>query len=495
MTVQIPQTYDDLQKKYQSFISRRDKDRHMNIFWETSPSKFNDDNTNGQKFIELSGGMPHETFFPIDSMNLNILKEPVSKDTIPVNITKEKPQKLPLSRTLQYALSEGFQPLIDFIMNFVTKLNNVPLYDKSLWKIIIAGGSCDSLYKFFETCTDETTTVMVEELTFVPVISNIINTGAKVIPLRLNLDNSDEGIDLEYMESLLTNWSQGPYKHLNRPTFLYTIPTGQNPTGLTQSVEKRRKIYQLAQKFDFVILEDDPYGYLKFPKYNHDNPTDNIYKNGITSQDYIENVLMKSYISMDTDGRVVRFETFSKIFAPGMRLSFIIMNKFFYDKFLKFQEISTRQPSGIGQQIVYSTIHSMAHSSNDNDVIESWLQWIMKLASNYTERRNVMLQSLYDSESFKQDLVDFVEPSAGMFVIIKIHFKGDNIIKQMNDLAKIMDQNGVRAILGYKMAVDQKFSHDNLNYFRLTYAYADNTAEIKEAIHRIDKSLLQYFAK
>ncbi|KAG0668404.1 hypothetical protein C6P45_004690 [Maudiozyma exigua] len=493
MTVQIPQTYDDLQQKYQSFISRRDNDRHLNIFWETNPSKFNENN--GQKFIELSGGMPHESFFPIDSMNLNILKEPVSQDTISVDITKEKPDKLPLLRTLQYALSEGFQPLIDFIMNFITKLNNIPLYDKSLWKIIIAGGSCDSLYKFFETCTDESTTVMVEELTFVPVISNIINTGAKVIPLRLNLDNSDEGIDLNYMESLLTNWSKGPYKHLNKPKFLYTIPTGQNPTGLTQSIEKRQKIYQLAQKFDFVILEDDPYGYLKFPKFNHKDPNSNIYKDGITSQEYIEKVLMKSYISMDTDGRVVRFETFSKIFAPGMRLSFIIMNKFFYDKFLKFQEISTRQPSGIGQQIVYSTIHSMAHSSNDNDVIEAWLQWIMKLAGNYTERRNVMLESLYKTQSYKQNLLDFVEPSAGMFVIIKIHFKGDNIIEQMNDLAKIMDNNGVRAILGYKMAVDQNFSHDNLNYFRLTYAYADNTAQIKEAIDRIDKSLVQYFAK
>ncbi|SMN21050.1 similar to Saccharomyces cerevisiae YHR137W ARO9 Aromatic aminotransferase II, catalyzes the first step of tryptophan, phenylalanine, and tyrosine catabolism [Maudiozyma saulgeensis] len=494
MTAQTPQTYDDLKEIYQSFISRRDKDRHMNIFWETNPSKFNNGN---QSLIELSGGMPNESFFPIESINLNILTEPVSNDTIPSIVTREKPEILSLSRTLQYALSEGFPPLIEFIEKFITKLNNIPLYDKNLWKIILAGGSCDSLFKIFETCTDENSTVMVEELTFVPVVSNIINTGAKIIPLKLNLNNKDEGIDLNYMESLLSNWETGPYKHLERPKFLYTIPTGQNPTGLTQSVEKRRKIYKLAQKFNFVILEDDPYGYLKFPKYNHENPLENPYKDGksISSDEYIKNVLMKSYISMDTDGRVIRFETFSKIFAPGMRLSFVIMNNFFYDKFLKFQEISTRQPSGISQQIVYSTIHSMTSSKDDKDIIESWLQWIMKLACNYTERRNVMLQALYESESFKIDQFSIVEPSAGMFIIIKINFdesKG-NIIEQMNKVFNLMDNNGVRAILGYKMAVDQEFSKDHLNFFRLTYSYADNNNQIKEAINRINKSLLEYF--
>ncbi|CAB4255645.1 similar to Saccharomyces cerevisiae YHR137W ARO9 Aromatic aminotransferase II, catalyzes the first step of tryptophan, phenylalanine, and tyrosine catabolism [Maudiozyma barnettii] len=494
MTAQTPKTYDDLKDAFQSFISRRDKDRHMNIFWETNPSKFDNGN---QSLIELSGGMPHESFFPIESINLNILKEPVSNDTIAALVTKEKPAALPLARTLQYSLSEGFPPLIEFVKRFITKLNNIPLYDTNLWKVVLAGGSCDSLFKIFETCTDENSTVMVEELTFVPVVSNIINTGAKVIPLKLNLNNDDEGIDLNYMESLLSNWETGPYKHLNRPKFLYTIPTGQNPTGLTQSVEKRRKIYKLAQRFNFIILEDDPYGYLKFPKYNHENPLENPYKDdqSITSEEYIKNTLMKSYISMDTDGRVIRFETFSKIFAPGMRLSFVIMNNFFYDKFLKFQEISTRQPSGISQQIVYSTIHSMTSSNYNNDVIESWLQWIMKLACNYTERRNVMLQTLYESESFNKAQFSVVEPSAGMFIIIKVNFneaKGD-IISQMGKLFNLMDSNGVRAILGYKMAFDQEFSKDHLNFFRLTYAYADGNNQIKEAISRINKSLLEYF--
>lgn len=487
-------TNEELRNKFAPFISRRDEDRHINIFWETSPSKYSDPS---KQFIELSGGMPHTSFFPIESMNVNILTAPGSTETINVPITREQPKKLALAHTLQYALSEGFQPLIDFVRAFVTRLNNVPLYDPSLWQVLIANGSCDSLFKIFQTCTDERSVVLVEELTFVPVISNILATGAKVVPLKLSMSDDDQGIDTAYMDNLLANWESGPYANYDRPKFLYTIPTGQNPTGLTQSVEKRRKIYALAQKYDFVILEDDPYGYLKFPKFNHDQPEENPYTSTeMTTERYARDVLMKSYISMDTDGRVIRFETFSKIFAPGMRLSFVILNNFFYEKLLKFQEITTRQPTGISQQIVYSTIHAMTPSNNTDDVIEAWLHWIMKLASCYTGRRNAMLDALYKSEAYSKGLYSVVEPSAGMFIIVNVNFDEERggVVQQMNELSKVMDTHGVRAILGYKMAVDRDFSSDHLNFFRLTYAYADNHEQLREAISRLSDSVVEYLA-
>ena len=487
-------TNQELRDRFAPFISRRDADRHINIFWETQPSAFSEP---GKQFIELSGGMPHTSFFPIESMSVNILTAPGSSDTINVPITHETPNSLALKHTLQYALSEGFQPLIDFVRAFVTRLGNVPQYDPSLWQCLIANGSCDSLFKIFQTCTDKRSVVLVEELTFVPVISNILATGAKVVPLKLSMRDDDQGIDTAYMEDLLANWETGPYAAYDRPKFLYTIPTGQNPTGLTQSVDKRRKIYALAQKYDFVILEDDPYGYLKFPKFNHEKPMENPYTStDMTTEQYARDVLMTSYISMDTDGRVIRFETFSKIFAPGMRLSFVILNNFFYEKLLKFQEITTRQPTGISQQIVYSTIHAMAPTKNTDDVIEAWLHWIMKLACSYTDRRNVMLDALYNSEAYKQGLYSVVEPSAGMFIIVNVNVdeKRAPVIQQMDELIRVMDKHGVRAILGYKMAVDREFSRDHLNFFRLTYAYADNHEQLREAITRLSDSVVEYMA-
>lgn len=93
--------------------------------------------------------------------------------------------------------------------------------------------------------------------------------------------------------------------------FFYTIPTFGNPTGITMSREKRKAVYELAQKYQIPVLEDNPYGYLRF------------------SGEGIETI--KSY---DTQGAVVYAGTMSKIISPGMRLGFLCMNKELYQKML-----------------------------------------------------------------------------------------------------------------------------------------------------------------
>ena len=86
----------------------------------------------------------------------------------------------------------------------------------------------------------------------------------------------------------------------------------------------------MAVKYDFAIIEDDPYGYLTLPKYEKPNiggSGNNELKNDLEIDDYLKNHLTPSYLELDTTGRVLRVETFSKLFAPGLRLGFIVGHK------------------------------------------------------------------------------------------------------------------------------------------------------------------------
>ena len=495
--VPLPKAFEDLKKKYQQFLSKRDVNRSMWVFWETSPTTYHDP----KGLIELSTGMPNELFFQIDSINLNLLKSPQDPETTSVEITKKIPRELPLARSLQYSEVKGLPPLIDLFKQFARRLNNVPLYGDALWDVLITSGSTDSMFKIFEVFADEETTVLVEELTFVPVVSIIQSTGAKVVPTRINFtDSGRSGLDADYLENLLSNWETGPYKHLSRPRILYTIPTGQNPTGVTIDEETKAKVYELARRFDFLIVEDDPYGYLSLTKYDPENPTYNSYTDNpqFGLQEYISKCLFKSFLRYDVDGRVIRLETLSKIFAPGIRTAFVIANSFIIERLLNYQEVSNRQASGLSQQAIYSTITSMGESAGNGDCIDGWLKWIMKLAALYTERRNVMLHALYESMSYRNGYFTVVEPSAGMFICIKINLGQIGIretVEGMDRILAMFDKHGVRGVLGYKMAVDREFSRDKLNFFRLTISFAATPEVLVEAVRRMDVGLLEYFSQ
>ncbi|CAI4039512.1 hypothetical protein SMKI_08G1800 [Saccharomyces mikatae IFO 1815] len=501
-----PVDYASLKKKFQPFLSRRVENRSLKCFWNAS--ELSDD------VIELAGGMPNERFFPVESIDLKISKVPFNDNPkwhnsfTTAHLDLNSPIELPIARSLQYAETKGLPPLLHFVKDMVCRINRPVFSDEteSNWDVILSGGSNDSMFKVFETICDESTTVMIEEFTFTPAMSNVEATGAKVIPIKMDLtfDRERQGIDVEDLTRLLDNWSTGPYKHLNKPKVLYTIATGQNPTGMSVPRWKREKIYQLAQKHDFLIVEDDPYGYMYFPSYNPQNPLENPYDSSdLTIERYLNDFLMKSFLTLDTDARVIRLETFSKIFAPGLRLSFIVANKFLLQKILDLADITTRAPSGTSQAIVYSTIKAMAESEMSSSVsfrdamFESWIKWIMQIASKYNHRKNVTLKALYETESYQAGHFTVMEPSAGMFIIIKLDWgifdRPDNLPQQMDILDEFLVKNGVKLVLGYKMAVCQEYSEQNSDFLRLTIAYAKDDDQLIEASRRIGNGIKEFF--
>ncbi|GCF00276.1 hypothetical protein ZYGM_000488 [Zygosaccharomyces mellis] len=498
--------FETLRNRYSSFLSRRDAAKQLVKFWDNPP---------GPGVIELAGGMPNSGFFPVDTIDLHVVSQPFeerhSQNGLKVHMDKNEPKEMPLSMSLQYTNTEGMEPLLSFARKMVECINQ-PAYEG--WDVCMTSGSSDAMYKIFEVLCDEDSTVMMEEFTFSPVISNVKLQGANVIPVKMQLSANPEeqGIDIDRLADLLDNWSVGPYKHLNKPKALYTVSTGQNPTGMTLSLAKRNRIYEIAQKHDFIIVEDDPYGYLFFPPYDTKEPMKNAYwdDKSLTVQKYVDEYLVKSFLTIDTDARVIRLETFSKLYAPGLRLSFVVANKFLTERIFNMSEVTTRAPSGVSQALVYSVIKEMGkrHSSEPEPSVESmvtgWLEWLMKVAGHYAHRRNIAFKALYETEGYKEGLFQVMEPSAGMFIDLKPcwpqgelsrsdHY--DLITEKMDQLNQSLLKSGVQVVLGYRMAVDVKASKDTCDFVRITIAYANDDAQIIEACHRIGKGFQVFFSR
>lgn len=492
--------YDGLKSKYSKFLSRRDEARKLVSFWDGElPSK---------DLICLEVGMPSEMLFPVKAIDLHLVERPFDdKEADVVSITRyDEPEEMPIARAFQYSEVKGMLPMVNFCKKLV-EMTNKPAYDE--WDVMLSNGSSDSMFKLFETFCDENSTVLLEEFTFSPVVSNIKGTGASCVPLKMHLstDPTVQGIDVAYLESLLDNWHENDqYKHLNKPKFLYTISTGQNPTGMTLCMEKRRQIYRLAQKHDLLIVEDDPYGYLTFPPYDPKDPLKNLYtdtETPLSTQEYLENRLLKSFLTLDTDARVIRLDSFSKVFAPGLRLSFIIANKFIIERLVNFSDVSSRAPSGASQAIVFATIKAMAkretaYQDEQDRMFYGWIGWAMKLAGTYTHRRNVAFKALYETEAYKKQLFSVLEPSAGMFIIVKInwtHQVSHDVRPLMDQLDKVLVKNGVKVVLGYKMSVDQEFSLSSNGFIRFTLAYARHDEQLIEGCHRIGQGIQEFLTR
>lgn len=491
--------FEVLRERYSKFLSRRDAGRKLVSFW--------DGDLPSADLISLEAGLPNENLFPIRGIDLHLVSRPFDESGgFEARMDRySEPEGLPIARAFQYSETQGTLPLLQFCRRLIETVNT-PAYGD--WDVLLGNGSSDAMFKIFETFCDESTTVLMEEFTFSPVVANVRATGATCVPLRMQLsaDPAQQGIDVDYLAHLLENWGSMPeYAHLSKPRLLYTIATGQNPTGMTLSMEKRRQIYALAQKHDLLIVEDDPYGYLKFPAYDPSDPLRNPYddeKNPLTEKDYLEKLLVKSFMTIDTDARVIRLETFSKLFAPGLRLGFIVANKFVIERLLNYTEITTRAASGASQAIVYATLKAMARqeagASEDLDaMLSGWIKWVMKLAAAYTHRRNITFKALYETEAFEKKLFTVMEPSAGMFINIKVNWPTPpdaDKTELMNELNKTLIKNGVKVVLGYKMAVDQPFSVQSSDFLRLTVAYAKDDSQLIEACHRIGTGFQEFFS-
>lgn len=222
-------------------------------------------------FITLAAGSPAFVTFPLD-----LMKKYSSStfDVEPGNI-------------LGYPPECGLDSCIEQIEKWL-KGRGFDLDGRQMFLIPGSGPGMDIMANAF---CDDGDVILSEEFTYTGIMGAARMVGAKVVPVK----NDPDGINLEDLEAKAKEY---------HPKFIYLIPTFSNPCGITLTEEKRRGIYEIASKYDFMIYEDDPYSQLRF-----------------------EGTPVKELVNMDPDKRVVYAGTFSKYLSPGVRMGFLLFPK------------------------------------------------------------------------------------------------------------------------------------------------------------------------
>lgn len=251
---------------------------------------------------------------------------------------------------------------------------------------------------------------------------------------------------------------------------------GQNPTSGLLSLQRRKEIYALCEKYDVIIVEDDPYWYLQYPsahalstvhrgRKSAAEPGRNYNASRKSTGFAFLDSLVPSYLTIDTSGRVIRLDTFSKTVAPGCRLGWITAQPEFVERILRITETSTQQPSGFVQSMIAELIIGPNSPSDGGRggskdgtgwKVDGWVRWLEGLRGNYERRMQAMTfvleegkyivkhqrcQSIAQRPSQNDDsnsdddgegedwhhvsrvqMYDFEYPMAGMFLWLHAHF-------------------------------------------------------------------------
>lgn len=304
------------------------------------------------QMISFAGGNPAVEAFPVKEI------EEISAD-----ILKNDPISV-----LQYGVTEGDKDLIDAATKF---FNRKELALKEGDKMLITSGS-QQIMEFAAKCLcNEGDVVVCENPSFLGALNSFKSLGA----ILRGIEYKDNRLDMEALENALNT---SP-----KPKFIYLIPNFQNPTGLTMSLEDRKKVLELAKKYEVLILEDNPYGDLRF--YGEDIP---------------------SIKSLDEDGLVIYAASLSKIIAPGMRVACCIGPQEIVGKFTVAKQASDVHSNLWAQRV-------MARYLDQYDMDKH----ILSIQQIYKDKCQLMLDEM--KKYFHPD-IKYTIPTGGMFIWVTL---------------------------------------------------------------------------
>lgn len=430
--------------------------------------------------INLSGGRPNAGFYPLNSIDLHLKNTPFSKTTKEVaTIPFSEESTLDITRSLQYGPPQGLPELLEFIRS-IAEFHGVDASGSKIFDILVTSGSGDSLNKILGSLLDEGDTILVEEYTYTPVFSTFKYHGGVMIPFGIDFDNNKGShIDTDKLEDLLINWDET--KQGKFPKFLFTVTT-QNPSGLITKQTIIEKVVEVCNKFNLLIIEDDPDGFIR-----HLTPKTQQFSN------YVLSLHNSSYLSTKSP-RVIHLGTFSKTIFPGIRLGFIIAHKEFIERFTTLSKVITKAPSGVSQLILYNLVK--AKSPKNDSPFEGYINWTYLLSQTYTRRVETLFDTLYTTQSYKRKLLVPIIPQGGMFLIFKT--PGIQGPQELEKLRYKFVKHGVLVILGNLMSFENE-ARDKADFIRLTLSNAfeedgeEVINELVEGVKRLDKGILEYY--
>ena len=279
----------------------------------------------------------------------------------------------------------------------LTKIVHNPPYRD--WQCCATVGSTSALDMAYRMFTTRNEFILSEEYTFATAVETAAPLGVRVIGVAMDA----QGMLATSLNDILSNWDEAA-RGAKKPWLLYTVPTGGNPTGATQSEQRRHEIYRVAQKHDLYILEDEPYYFLQMQPYTGPNAPD--VPPPASHADFLKSIV-PSLLSMDVDGRVMRMDSFSKVIAPGARVGWITASEQIVERFVRHQEVSTQSVSGFSQMALYKLLdETWGHAG--------YLDWLINLRLEYTKRRDVICHAC--EEFLPSQVASWNPPAAGMFV-------------------------------------------------------------------------------
>ncbi|KAL1603474.1 putative secondary metabolism biosynthetic enzyme [Paraconiothyrium brasiliense] len=308
-----------------------------------------------------------------------------------------------LAIAMNYGYSVGSPQVLRYLTEHVELIHDPPYQD---WEVCMTCGTTSGLEIALRLFCNPGDTILTERYAYAGTIVCARSQG-----LRLEtIDMDEEGLipaDLDYK---LNNWNSAKG---NKPHVLYTIPTGQNPTGATQSLKRRQDIYEIAEKHDIYIFEDDPYYFIHLGSNSFDNRLSGERLRGpsdLSDLDHYLGQLPVSYLSLDKSGRVLRMDSTSKILAPGLRAGWVTASSQVIEKFISLTEVGALCPSGPTQVMLYKLLDkTWGHVG--------FIRWLRNLSLQYSRRRDVMVQSAMDH--LPSNVCSWKLPEMGMFFWIE----------------------------------------------------------------------------
>lgn len=299
-------------------------------------------------YISLAGGNPAPELFPAAEL---------------AAIAAELLEKQPVL-SLQYGVTEGYVPLREAVRERLRRTENIGAPDDEV--LIVTGGQ-QGIDLTTKCLINEGDTVIVEEPSFIGALNAFRSFGAHLAGVAMD----NEGMKPEDLERVI---AENPNAKM-----IYTIPTFQNPMGVTMPMERRRAVYEIAKKHNLIILEDNPYGELTF-----------------------DGTKVPTLKSIDTEGIVVYCGSFSKILSPGLRVGFLCANRELIGKITIAKQVEDVHTPMLTQLLAYEFLQR-----HDIDAL------IVQMRALYRHKCKTMIDAI-DAHFPKG--VTHTNPNGGLFV-------------------------------------------------------------------------------
>ena len=325
--------------------------------------------TQRAEVISFAGGLPAPELFPVEEM------KQISR------LLMEESGRV----ALQYSTTEGYEPLRQKI---AARIGRKFQTQASAEEVMITSGSQQALDFTGKLFLDAGDVVLCESPTYLAAISAF----RAYQPEFIDVPTDDDGMIIEELERILA--TTGNVK------LVYVIPDFQNPTGRTWSRERRRRFIETVSRYGVAVLEDNPYGELRF-----------------------EGEILPSIKSMDREGLVIGTGTFSKTFCPGMRIGWLVAAPPVIEKYVLIKQGADLCTSLRNQMEIDLFMELFDFEGN-----------LVRLTELYRQRRNSMVAAL---EAMMPEGVSFTRPQGGLFLWVTLPER----IKAIELLKRCLEQN------------------------------------------------------